>query len=116
MGTRLELLSSAETAPLSGGPAPATTDAGPFALYRFCMAAGEDKVTVTLDAELVECARIELGLVSEGDRTVVERVLDAYLIGRQLDATQSRAGLSEQQAERAAYEELDAARRERGVR
>jgi hypothetical protein len=79
------------------------------------MAAGEDDVTVTLDAELVERARTELGLVGESERSVVERVLNAYLLCRQLDATQSRAGLSEQEAEGLAYEELDAARRERGV-
>jgi hypothetical protein len=79
------------------------------------MAAGEDNMTLTLDAELVEQARTELGLDSESDRAVVERVLNAYLMGRQLDATQGRAGLSEQEAERLAYEELDAARRERGV-
>jgi hypothetical protein len=79
------------------------------------MAAGEDKVAVTLDAELVERARTELGLAGESDRAVVERVLNAYLIGRQLDATQGRAGLSEQEAEQLAHEELDAARRQRGV-
>jgi hypothetical protein len=79
------------------------------------MAAGEDNVTVTLDAELVESARTELGLVGESDRTVVERVLNAYLMGRQVDATQGRVGLSEREAERLAYEELNAARRERGV-
>jgi hypothetical protein len=79
------------------------------------MATGEDEVTVTLDAELVERARTELGRDSESDRAVVERLLNAYLIGRQLDATQGRAGLSEQEAARLAYEELDAARRKRGV-
>jgi hypothetical protein len=79
------------------------------------MAAGEDNVTVALDAGLVERARTELGLVGESDRVVVERVLNAYLLGRQLDATQGRVGLSDQEAERLAYEELDAARRERGV-
>jgi Arc/MetJ family transcription regulator len=79
------------------------------------MAVGEVNVTVTLDAELVERARTELGLGTESDRAVVERVLNAYLIGRHLDATQSRAGLSEQEAARLAYEELGAARRERGV-
>ena len=75
----------------------------------------EDRVTVTLDAELVERARTELGLVGESERAVVERVLNAYLMGRQLGATQGRAGLSDREAERLAYEELDAARRERGV-
>jgi hypothetical protein len=79
------------------------------------MAVGEVNVNVTLDAELVEHVRTELGLVGESDRAVVGRVLNASLLGRQLDATQGRGGLSEREAERLAYEELDAARRERGV-
>jgi hypothetical protein len=79
------------------------------------VAGGGDNVTVTLDAELVERARTELGLISKSDRAVVERVLNAYLIRRQLEATQGRAGLSEQEAETVAYEELDAARHEPGV-
>jgi hypothetical protein len=90
-------------------------EARPIALYRCCMAAREDQVTVTLDAELIERARGELGLVSASDRTVVERVLNAYLMGRQLHTTQGRAGLSEQEAETLAYDELHAARRERGL-
>ena len=56
-----------------------------------------------LDAEMVERARAELGLDSESDTAVVERALDAYLMGRLLDVTQARAGLSEQEAERLAY-------------
>jgi hypothetical protein len=79
------------------------------------MAAREDKVTVKLDAEMVERARAELGLDSESDTAVVERALNAYLLGRLLDVTQTRAGLSEHEAETLAYEELHAARRERGV-
>jgi hypothetical protein len=79
------------------------------------MADGEHSVTVALDARLVDRARTELGLHSESDRAVVERVLNAYLLGRQLDATQGRGGLAEREAERLAYEELNAARRERGV-
>lgn len=79
------------------------------------MAAGEDKVTVRLDAEMVERARAELGLDSGSDTAVVERALNAYLLGRLLDATQARSDLSEEDAARLAYEELHAARRERGV-
>jgi hypothetical protein len=77
------------------------------------MAAREDQVTVTvtLDAELVDRARAELGVAGAGDRAVVERVLNAYLMGRQSGAMQGRAGLSEQEAERLAYEQLNAARR-----
>lgn len=79
------------------------------------MAGVEDTVPVTLVAELVERARTELGLVGESDRAVVERVLNAYLMGRQLHTTQARTGLSEQEAETLAYDELDAAHRERGL-
>ena len=86
-----------------------------MARYRGCMAARGDKVTVELDAEMVERARAELGLGSESDTAVVERALNAYLMGRLLDVTQARAGLPEQDAEKLAYEELHAARRERGA-
>src|SRR5437016_1187308 len=98
MRTRPELRTGAEpaTALQVGRPGGGVVA---VALYRCGMAAGEKKVTVTLDAELVARARTELGLVRESDRAVVERVLNAYLIGRQLDATQGRAGLSEQEAE-----------------
>jgi hypothetical protein len=78
-------------------------------------AAREDRVTVPLDAEMVERARSELGLDRESDTTVVERALNAYLMSRLLDVTQARAGLSEEAASRLAYEELHASRRERGA-
>lgn len=79
------------------------------------MAAREDKVTVQVDAEMVERARAELGLGGGSDAAVVERALNAYLLGRLLDVTQVRAGLSEEEASRLAFEELRASRRERGV-
>ncbi len=79
------------------------------------MAAHGDKVTVQLDAEMVERARAELGLDSETDTAVVERALNAYLMGRLLDATQARAGLSEEEAQRLVDDELHAARRARGA-
>ncbi len=74
-----------------------------------------DKVNVDLDAQIVERTRSELGAGAESDAAVVERALNAYLLGRLLDATQATAGLSEVDAERLAYEQLHAARRERGV-
>ncbi|MCP9491943.1 MAG: hypothetical protein MSC31_19020 [Solirubrobacteraceae bacterium MAG38_C4-C5] len=77
------------------------------------MATRESKVTVALDAEMVERARTELGLDGESDTAVVEHALNAYLLGRLLDGTQSRSDLSEDEANRLAYEELYAARRER---
>lgn len=79
------------------------------------MAAERDKVAVELDAEIIERTRAELGAGAESDAAVVERALNAYLLGRVLDATQAKAGLTDEQAERLAYEELHAARRERGA-
>ncbi len=79
------------------------------------MAAPRDKVTVDLDAEIVERTRTELGARSGSDASVVERALNAYLLGRLLEVTQAKAGLSEADGERLTYEELHAARRERGA-
>ena len=79
------------------------------------MAAPRGKVTVDLDAEIVECTRTELGAGSGSDASVVERALNAYLLGRLLDVAQAKAALSEADGERLAYEELHAARRERGA-
>jgi hypothetical protein len=78
------------------------------------MAGRDEKVSVELDAEMVERARVQLGLERASDATVVERALNAYLLGRLLDATQS-AGLTEHVAERIAYEELRNSRREHGA-
>jgi hypothetical protein len=79
------------------------------------MAAERDKVAVELDAEIIERTRAELGAGADSDAVVVERALNAYLLGRVLDTTQAEAGLTDEQAERLAYEELHAARRERGA-
>jgi hypothetical protein len=49
------------------------------------------------------------------DATVVERALNACLLGRLLDATQASAGPTEHDAERIAYEELRSSRHERGA-
>jgi hypothetical protein len=79
------------------------------------MPAREEKVSVELDAEMVERARVQLGLDRASDATVVERALNAYLLRRLLDTTQACAGLTEHDAERIAYEQLHSARRERGA-
>ena len=79
------------------------------------MAARDEKINVELDARLDSRARVQLHLERASDATVVERALNAYLLGRLLDATQATAGLSEQDAERITYEELRSARRERGA-
>lgn len=77
------------------------------------MASDGEKVTVDLDAELVARTRNELGGGDETDAAVVERALNAYLLGRLLDVTQAKSELSEEDAERLAVEEVRAARRER---
>jgi hypothetical protein len=77
--------------------------------------ASRRKVSVELDAEIVERTRSAVGASGDSDAAVVERALNAYLLGRVLDATQPRSELSEEEAERLAYEELHAARRERGA-
>jgi len=79
------------------------------------MAARKDKVTVQLDAEMIDRARAALGLDSASDTAVVERALNAYLLGRMLDVIQARSGLSEDEAMQLANEELHAMRRERGA-
>ena len=79
------------------------------------MASQRDKISVDLDAEIVERTRSALGASAESDAAVVERALNAYLLGRILDTTQATSDLSEEEAERLAYEELHAARRERGA-
>lgn len=60
-------------------------------------------------------ARAQLGEPAAGlaDGAVIERAVNAYLLPRMVDATQAAAGPSEEEAERVAYEELAASRRER---
>jgi Arc/MetJ family transcription regulator len=72
-----------------------------------------EKVTVDLDAEIVARTRDELGAHDESDAAVVERALNAYLLGRLLDTTQAKSGLSEGEADKLATAEVRAARRER---
>jgi len=74
-----------------------------------------DKVTVDLDAETIERTRSALGASSESDSAIVEHALNAYLLGRLLDETQSRSTLTEDEANRLAVDEVKAARRERGA-
>jgi len=54
------------------------------------MAARDGQVTVQVDAEMVERARAQLGLGGGSDAAVVERAMNAYLLGRLLDVTQAR--------------------------
>jgi hypothetical protein len=83
------------------------------ARYRLGMAA-TDKITVSLDASIVAQAREQLGEPVAGlaDGAVIERAINAYLLRRMVDTTQLAAGLSEEEAERVACDELSAARQE----
>lgn len=77
--------------------------------------ASADKVNVSLDADMIAQARAQIGepVANLADGAVIERAVNAYLLRRMVDATQAAAGLSEDDAERVAYEELAASRRER---
>lgn len=77
------------------------------------VASDGEKVTVDLDAKLVARTRDELGGGDQTDAAVVERALNAYLLGRRLDVTQAKSELSGDEADRLAVEEVRAARRER---
>jgi hypothetical protein len=77
------------------------------------MAANGEKVTVALDAEIVARTRDELGSDDATDAAVIERALNAYLLGRLMDATQASSGLEAEEADRLASDELHASRRER---
>lgn len=79
--------------------------------------ASYDKVTISVDADMVAQAREELGepVVGLPDGAVIERAVNAYLLRRMVDATQAASDLTAEEAERIAYEELRASRRERGA-
>jgi hypothetical protein len=68
------------------------------ARYRLDLAS-EKKITVALDASMVAQA--------------LERALNAFLLRCAIEKTQAAAGLDEASAERTAYDELAAMRRER---
>lgn len=77
--------------------------------------ASRDKVTISVDADMVAQAREELGEPVAGlpDGAVIERAVNAYLLRRMVDTTQAASDLTAEEAERIAYEELHASRRER---
>lgn len=66
---------------------------------------------VAIDTELLEELR-EL-YPGKTDRQILERLARAHLLRRAARATQAAAALGEEEAERIAYEELAAMRRER---
>jgi hypothetical protein len=77
--------------------------------------ASEEKITVAWDASIVAQAREQIDQRGEQleDAAVVERALNAFLLRRAIEGTQAPAGLDEATAERVAYDELAAMRRER---
>jgi hypothetical protein len=108
---------------LVGGLNPSTAwvsadgDAAHFAArarYGVRMAPAE-KITVALDASIVAQAREQIGQRGDQleDAAVVERALNAFLLRQAIEGTQAAAALDEATAERVAYDELAATRRER---
>lgn len=78
------------------------------------MALDRRTVTLALDEELVERARERSGhSAARDDAQVVEEALAVYIGMRALDDAQAESTLSEDEASRLAYAELDALRRER---
>lgn len=77
------------------------------------MSLDAEKVTVALDAELVTRAREELAADDVSDAAVIERALNAYLLGRLLDAAQMSSQIEPEEANRIAVEEVRASRRGR---
>lgn len=70
------------------------------------------KVTVTLDPAIIADVRQAIEASVRTDAAAVERALNAYLLGRLADTTQVRSSLAEADAERVAYGEVHAQRRE----
>jgi len=77
--------------------------------------AAANRITVSLDASIVEQAREQLGEPAVGlaDGALIERAVNAYLLRRMVDTTQAAAGLNEEDAERIALDELAGARQDR---
>jgi hypothetical protein len=66
-----------------------------------------------LDAEIVARTRAAVGDAGLPDDVVVERALNAYLLGRLLDTVQANSGMTDDEADRIAAEEVGAYRRGR---
>ena len=79
------------------------------------MAPGSDKVSIHLDAEIVERTRSAVGGNEEDDDAVVEHALTTFLGGQTLDTFQAPADRTEDVAEPAVYEDVRAASREGGA-
>ena len=71
------------------------------------------KATVYLDPDVLRAARIRAARTGRRDSDVVEDALREYLGFGLIDRIRSRSHLAPEEAERLAYTELHAARRER---
>lgn len=82
--------------------------------YRGTMAS-ENRITAAQDASMISQAQEQI--VQRGDElddaAVAERALNAFLLRRAIENTQSAAGLDEAAAEQTAHDELAAMRCER---
>lgn len=78
------------------------------------MAVVRRTVTVQLDEDLVERARVRSGRGQARDAAeIVEEALAVYLGMKALDEAQAESSLSEEEASQLAYDELRALRQER---
>jgi hypothetical protein len=72
------------------------------------------KATVYLDPDVLRATRVRAARTGRRDSDIVEDALREYLGIALIDRIRSRSDLTAEDAERLAYEELHAARRERG--
>ena len=68
------------------------------------------KVSLEISADLVARLRAEVGGREETDAALVERAVNAYLLGRLVERVQAGAGLGEDAADELAVAEVKAVR------
>jgi hypothetical protein len=71
------------------------------------------KATVYLDPDVLRATRVRAARTGRRDSDIVEDALREYLGFGLIDRIRSRSNLTPEEAERLAYDELHAARRER---
>ena len=71
------------------------------------------KATIYLDPDVLRATRVRAARTGRRDSDIVEDALRDYLGFALIDRIRSRSNLTPEEAERLAYEELHAARRER---
>jgi hypothetical protein len=77
---------------------------------------GRTKTTVYLDPRVLRATRVRAARTGKRDSDVVEEALREYLGLAVIDRIRARSNLTPEEAEAAAYEELQAFRRERRQR